>query len=108
MGTPETPGVGDQEEKRIMMTTAAFPVVRYVPEVIVEDGGVTVHCVELGLTGSGPTEELAKERLRQMISAYCRALHRKGGSLLEDTLAKSGIKVSEVSYEPGEEVLAAW
>ena len=83
-------------------------VVRYVPELLVEEGGVTAHCKELGLTGSGPTEEVAKGRLRQMISAYCRALHRKGGGLLEETLAKSGIKVSNVPCEPGEEVAEGW
>ncbi|MEK7216215.1 MAG: hypothetical protein AAB289_11520 [Chloroflexota bacterium] len=90
------------------MTTKILPVVRYVPVLIFEEGGVTACCKELGLTGSGLTEEDARTRLRQMVAAFCRALERKG--LLEKTLTGSGIKIEhpQVHYEPGEDIAGGW
>ena len=55
-----------------------LPVVRYLPVLTFEEHGVTAQCVELGLTGSGVTEEAARVRLRRMVGAFCRALERKG------------------------------
>jgi predicted RNase H-like HicB family nuclease len=54
----------------------------------------TAYCDELGLASCGESLDEALENLRGAITAFGRALARKG--LLQDTLDRAGIKAERV------------
>jgi len=55
----------------------------------------TAYCDELGLASCGESLDEALENLRRAITAFCRALARKGS--LEETLDRAGIKAERVA-----------